>query len=101
MGIGTGDIIRLCAGHKLKEPEFRQEEEFIMTIRRKVGNGLTENQATILGTIRQNPKISATDLTSVVVISKRRVEDDIAKLRDMGILQRIGSTRGHWEISEA
>jgi predicted HTH transcriptional regulator len=38
MGTGTGDIIRLCINQKLKEPEFRQEEEFITTIWRKIGN---------------------------------------------------------------
>jgi predicted HTH transcriptional regulator len=103
MGTGTGDIVRLCAGHNLKEPEFRQEEEFITTIWRrvgnkvgnKVGNGLTENQTIILEAIRQNPKMSAADLSSVVGIPTRKVEDNIAKLRERGMLQRIGGTRGY------
>ncbi|MCL2806206.1 MAG: winged helix-turn-helix transcriptional regulator [Treponema sp.] len=87
----------------LKEPEFRQEEEFVTIIWRKkvgnkVGNNLTKNQKLILEAIRKNPKITAIALSSIVGISERKIEENIAKLRNLGIIQRIGSTRGYWEI---
>jgi DNA-binding Lrp family transcriptional regulator len=37
-------------------------------------------------------------MSSVIGISKRKVEDNIAKLRELGILKRIGGTRGYWDI---
>jgi Fic family protein len=63
----------------------------------KVGN-LTENQQTILNSMRANPKVSATMLAEIVGISKRKVEENVAKLKRMGLLKRVGGTRGYWEV---
>jgi len=63
----------------------------------KVGN-LTENQQTILNSMRANPKVSATMLAEIVGISKRKVEENVAKLKKMGLLKRVGGTRGYWEV---
>ena len=61
----------------------------------KYGAELSER----LEAIKQNPKITATALTAIVGISERKVEENIAKLRNLGILKRIGRTRGYWEIA--
>ena len=65
----------------------------------RVGNNrLTSNQEKILEYIEANPKISAQILSQNIGISKRKIEENIAKLKKMGILKRVGGTRGYWEI---
>ena len=67
----------------------------------RVGNkivNLTENQQTILNSMRANPKVSAAMLAEIVGISKRKVEENVAKLKKMELLKRVGGTRGYWEV---
>ncbi|SFV59694.1 Fic family protein [hydrothermal vent metagenome] len=64
----------------------------------RVGNFLTNNQKNILKEIKSNPKISAQKLSEHIGISKRKIEENIAKLKDIGLLQRVGGTRGYWEV---
>ena len=65
----------------------------------KVGN-LTENQMQIVEMMRNNPKVSAKLLSEEVGISVRKIEENIAKLKKLDIIERIGGTRGHWEVKE-
>jgi len=66
---------------------------------KKVGN-LTENQQSIIQSMKANPKVSAAKLSKVVGISKRKVEENVAKLKRMGLVERVGGTRGYWEVKE-
>ena len=63
----------------------------------KVGN-LTANQQTIISSMRADPKVSAAMLAEIVGISKRKVEENVAKLKKMGLVERVGGTRGYWEV---
>lgn len=63
----------------------------------KVGNP-TDNQQMIINQIKLCNKISATKLSEIVGISKRKIEVNLAKLKEQGILERIGGTRGYWEV---
>jgi len=63
-----------------------------------VGNSLTQNQLMIIENIESNSKISAVKLSEIVGISKRKIEENLAKLKELNILKRVGGTRGHWEI---
>jgi len=67
------------------------------TVGSKVGN-LTENQQTIIRSMKDNPKVSAAMLAEIVGISKRKVEENVAKLKKMGLIERVGGTRGYWEV---
>jgi len=64
----------------------------------KVGNILSENQITIIKSIESNSKVSATKLSEIVGISKRKIEENLAKLKELSIIVRVGGTRGHWEV---
>ena len=65
----------------------------------KVGENFTDNQIKILEQMRQNSKISAKDLSDIVGISSRKIEENIKKLKELGKLTRIGGAKGgHWEI---
>ena len=52
----------------------------------------------IIQEIQLNNKISASKLSDIVGISKRKIEENLAKLKEQGVLERIGGTRGNWEI---
>lgn len=65
----------------------------------KVGENLTKNQRAILSQMREQPRISARDLATHVGISSRKVEENIAKLKQLGWIQRVGPAKGgYWEI---
>ncbi len=64
----------------------------------KVGN-LTDNQQQILTAMKHTPKISAAKLSKIVGISTRKIEENVAKLKKMGIIERVGGTRGHWKVN--
>ncbi|MDD2652756.1 MAG: Fic family protein [Sulfurimonas sp.] len=66
----------------------------------KVGNALTDNQMQIVQNIKENPKISAKKLSNIVGISVRKIEENISKLKEMKIIDRVGGTRGYWEVLE-
>jgi len=63
----------------------------------KVGN-LTDNQLMIIEQIQLNNKISASKLADIVGISKRKIEENLAKLKEQGVLERVGGTRGYWKF---
>jgi predicted nucleic acid-binding protein/biotin operon repressor len=60
---------------------------------------LTMRQREIISLIKASPRISAEELSAKVGINKRNVLLNIRKLKDAGIIQRIGPDKGgHWEI---
>lgn len=60
---------------------------------------LTERQRNICSLIKDNPQVSAAEMSVVLSVVKRTVERDISKLRDMGIITHEGNTSaGKWVI---
>ena len=89
-----------------KEPDADFEEVaniFITKFKRKhvekVTEKVTENQASILDEITKNNRITTEELSKIVGISKRKIKENIAKLKKKGILKRIGPAKGgYWEV---
>jgi len=53
----------------------------------------------IIKNMVENPNISARDLSDIIGISQRKIEENISKLKKKGLLKRIGSPKGgHWEV---
>ena len=60
---------------------------------------LTENQRRIISCLEENPEMSAKCLAEEIGISSRKVENNIQKLKEYGMLRRQGSPRkGHWIV---
>jgi len=58
---------------------------------------LTKNQQEILVLIASDPRISAKRLSASIGISSRKIEENIAKLKALGCLERIGGAKGgYW-----
>ncbi|MEA1879871.1 MAG: Fic family protein, partial [Campylobacterota bacterium] len=72
----------------------------VLKVGNKVGNTLTDNQVSIMENIKRNSKVSAVKLSEIVGISKRKIEENLAKLKELNMIKRVGGTRGHWEIKE-
>ena len=49
--------------------------------------------------MKENPKVSAKTVAEKVGISTRKVEENISKLKELGLIKRVGGTRGHWEVN--
>ena len=65
----------------------------------RVGEKLTENQKKIIENILHTPKISARELSGIVGISQRKIEQNISRLKNSGLLKRVGSAKGgYWEV---
>ena len=53
----------------------------------------------IVDLISKNPLITVTELARKTLLSEKGIEWNIKKLKDIGVLKRIGPPRnGHWEI---
>ena len=65
----------------------------------KVPDKITDNQTKLLELIRESPAISMSDLATKIGISKRKILDNINKLKQLGIVERIGPAKGgYWNI---
>ena len=60
---------------------------------------LSERQCKILELIKENPTISATQMSVMMSVIKRTIERDLAELRKKGIITREGNAKtGRWVI---
>lgn len=65
----------------------------------KVTEKVTENQAVILNEIERNCFVTAQQLSEILHISLRKTKENISKLKEKGLIRRIGADKGgHWEI---
>jgi predicted HTH transcriptional regulator len=131
MGTGIQDMMQHCIDAGLPPPEFKIEDAFVVTIRRKkesafetVG-GLTggaiggaiggqiggqisgqisgqigETQLKILNLIIENQYISRNLIANYLSINESAIQKHLERLKQLGILVRIGGTRGYWEIKK-
>ncbi len=92
---------------KRKDRQERQVEKKEIKVGEKVGKKvgekvdykLSENQKKIIRLILKNPSISAREISEKIKISLRKTEENIAKLKQKGLLKRFGPAKGgYWEI---
>ena len=126
MGSGIERMRELMREAGLKEPVFEMDNFFRVTFYRdpryslkadretgeqttqkttqkklgdKLGERLGKNEIKILDIINQNKFITILKLSKSLKISTTAVENNIAKLKQRKILNRIGPAKGgHWEI---
>ena len=55
----------------------------------------------ILDAIKNNPKITQNELAEIAGLTRRGIEWNLAKLKEKGIIKRIGPAKGgYWEVVE-
>ncbi len=63
------------------------------------GVKLTENQREILKKIKENPYITAENLSKEIGINKRNIEKNLSNLQNKRLIRRVGSAKGgSWEV---
>ncbi len=125
MGSGIDRMRDLMREAELKEPVFEMDKFFRVIFYRdpryslkaegskkvgervgekvgvKVGVKITDNQARIIEAMEKDPYISANKLSEIVGISRRKIESNIAKLKEKELIKRVGSDKGgYWKIIE-
>ena len=61
---------------------------------------LTRTERAVLDGMRANPDATSKEIAAEVGISVRQVERARKTLRELGMIKRIGGTRGFWEIRD-
>ena len=65
----------------------------------KVGSKLVENQLKIILLILEDEKITKNKMSEILNISDTAVDKNILKLKNLGIIKRVGPAKGgHWEV---
>jgi len=59
---------------------------------------LTDRQKDIIDLIQQNPKISRKKIAKILDINQSAVLKHLEKLKEMGVIERVGGTRGYWLV---
>jgi ATP-dependent DNA helicase RecG len=107
IGTGINRIKNSVKEHGQGSVEFYYNNFFTVTFTRtkkvgeKVGESLSKNQRLIVKSMVENPNVSAKDLSVVIGISQRKIEENISKLKKKGVLRRIGPAKGgYWKVVE-
>lgn len=85
--------------NSVNEPFVSHPKINIEVIRRKFGEKFGESSEKILGLILENKYTSAAAMAKVIGISPRAVEKQLARLKEIGVIDRVGPAKGgHWKI---
>jgi len=86
---------------------YRPEEKFSTTIKETNGdvngdvNGEEKNVLLVIEAICVNPKITQKKLAEETGMSTRTISRTIRKLRETGVIRRVGSDKiGYWEVEK-
>jgi len=108
-GSGVGRIINYFKEANMKVPEFRNiSDGFQVTVfadeeksdvSEMLPDNLTDNQRMILENIKIKPNITSEELSEIVGVRANRIRDNLTKLKDKGIVERVGADKnGFWII---
>jgi len=61
---------------------------------------VTEKQGEVLQLISEQPQLSRRKMAEFLNINVSAVQKHIEKLKEKGVLKRIGGTRGHWKVKQ-
>jgi ATP-dependent DNA helicase RecG len=59
---------------------------------------LTERQKEVLLLIIDNPRITIREVTNILGVGKSAIQEHFDILKEKGIIERIGGTRGFWKV---
>ena len=70
------------------------------TTRKRLENLLDKTQKQILSEIELDNTITIKQLSNKLIFGTTKIKSDIAKMKELGIIKRIGSDKGgHWEVN--
>ena len=82
------------------EQRVERYKEGVGRLGERLGEKLGENQQKIVEIMENNRDITKPELSDKLKISTTAVENNLAKLKEKGIIKRISPSKGgHWEVS--
>ena len=60
---------------------------------------MTDSQQSTLKFIQANPKLPYRQIAKELKINPSAVQKHLAKLKELGIIERVGGTRGYWQVN--
>ena len=103
-GFGLEKMERKWKGYSQTMPLFSIEFDsvilqFPMKLGDRLGDRLSNNQMIILQEIEKNESVSISELSTIIGIATTAIENNISKLKDLGLLERVGPAKGGvWKI---
>ncbi len=81
-------------------PEDRIVRSVTHRVTDRVTDNLDEKYIQILALISEDPAYTSTVISEKLSLSRKTVAQRLKKLKEMGIIERIGSDRkGYWKIN--
>ena len=78
--------------------KFTAPEDRVIRVNDRVNDSLTGREQELLSLLGEDPGYTVTQLSERLAISRKTVAECLKKLKDDGLIRRIGSARkGHWE----
>ena len=95
-----GEIYQTLKEHQ-GNPLSNTEDEFDAKFGKEFGVKFGVNERKVLLLLSSNSSLSAGDIAEQIGLTKRGVEKQLKKFRDLGIITRKGSDKtGYWEIKQ-
>lgn len=86
------------------KPQFVEGNPFVTVIPLPTDTGGTTREKTrekILRLIQERPSITTEELSSVIAVSPKGIEWNLKKLKEEGVIRRVGADKGgHWEVEK-
>lgn len=107
IGSGIGRIKSLMLEQGLPLPQFSFDGMFIVVLNRpldfekwvnKWADKLTDNRIAILRAINSNNEVTKKGLERIVGISSTAMDNNMSFLKDLGLIDRVGTKGGTWVI---
>lgn len=105
IGSGIGRIKDLMKESDLQAPQFSFDGMFTVTLRRpfdfekwinKWEDKLSTKRLEIIRQVHNNNKVTISDLAKHIGVSETAIDKNIDALKDLGLLERIGTKGGSW-----
>lgn len=94
-------MIEECEAQGLAQPVFSVVNNLLevsFSINNKT-KGETKGETKIIAVIQENPFVTKLELAALCNLSLSGIEWNIRKLKERGVLERVGSTKkGYWRI---
>ena len=79
--------------------EYMQEQKVTSKVDSKVASNLNITQNRIVEIMRDNSQITISELSKIIGMSNSGIKKNIAKLKEDGVIERIGSDKsGSWKV---
>jgi biotin operon repressor len=84
---------------EIAERRVGKDERRVGTSTDGDGISITENQRRILDSAAADPRVTTVKLAEIVGISARKIEENVRKLKERGLIERVGARKnGYWVV---